>query len=277
MLTVWKGIALSTEELSVAELIATVERLSGGPLRAEEGFVTGDPECRFDRALVCWMATTDALLAAEKAGIKAVIPHETLYFQRSPDSTTEAPGEPQINWPANRRRVEIIERAGLTVVRFHGSVDRICVFDEFAAVLGLPERASHDSFGVVFDMPPTRLRDLIPRVKEAVGLKGVRVACTDAGLDQIVQRVGLPWGGVGLWSNMGYSASLIEQGCDVLIAGETDAGSFYFAIESGVPLIETSHEASEIPGIARFAKTLGKEFPHISFEHYDNGTAWRCM
>ena len=58
----------------------------------------------------------------------------------------------------------------------------------------------------------------------------------------MVSRIGLPWGGLGLFVNVGYQQALVEQGCDLFIAGESDNYGFRFAQECGIPMIETSHE-----------------------------------
>ena len=46
--------------------------------------------------------------------------------------------------------------------------------------------------------------------------------------------VGLPWGGLGLFVNVGYQQALVARDCDVFIAGESDNLGFRFAVESGV-------------------------------------------
>ena len=263
-------------QTTAPELIATVERLSGRALRGEEGVAAGDPERAFDHAMLCWMPTPDALEAAERSGAQVVIPHEALYFCPMADSRIPGTFEaPWASWPANARRREIVERAGYTVVRFHGSADQICIYDAFAERLDLTETAAGEGCGRVFAIPPTPLRDLIERVKRAVGFEHLRVAAPGHDLDREVSRVGLPWGGMGLGVNLATSAGLIAKGADVLISGESDAGAFRFAVDSSVPVIETSHAASEIPGVERFAEILRREHPGVRFDHYDNGTCWR--
>jgi hypothetical protein len=57
-------------------------------------------------------------------------------------------------------------------------------------------------------------------------------------------------------------------------AGETDNYGFRFAVESGIPLIETSHELSENPGIRRFTSLLAANFPEVAFAFYENQCTW---
>ena len=87
----------------------------------------------------------------------------------------------------------------------------------------------------------------------------------------------LPWGGMGLFVNVGYQQELIEQGCDVFIAGESDNYGFRFAAECAIPMIETSHEISENPGLRRFAEILSAEFPGLDVRFYENACTWRMM
>lgn len=105
-------------------------------------------------------------------------------------------------------------------------------------------------------------------------MSGIRVA--NAGNQKHkVKRVGLPWGGLGLFVNVGYQQQLIELGCDVFIAGEADNYGFRFAVESGVAMIETSHEVSENPGLATFTELLAQAFPKVTFRFHENDCIWR--
>ena len=89
-----------------------------------------------------------------------------------------------------------------------------------------------------------------------------------------MRRVGLPWGGLGLFVNVGYRQRLIEVGCDVFIAGESDSYGFRFRVELGIPMIETSHEDSENPGLRHFTDLLAAAFPQVAFPFYENANIW---
>ena len=106
-------------------------------------------------------------------------------------------------------------------------------------------------------------------------MEHVRVSWAGCTPDRTVRRVGLPWGGLGLFVNVGYQQWVLENGCDVLIAGESDSYGFRFSGECGVPMIETSHEASEVPGMRHFTAILAEERPDLQFEFHDDGPAWR--
>ena len=48
-----------------------------------------------------------------------------------------------------------------------------------------------------------------------------------------------------------------------------------FALEAGIPLIETSHEVSETPGLRAFATDLARAFPHLPVTFHENALCWR--
>ena len=278
------------EAPTVREILDSVTSLSGHAFYDDEGVQAGDADRRVKGAVVCWMATAAALREAQERGADLVIAHEGVFYSNpAPPRTGE--GQPWEQWLTNRRRKEAIDRSGATIARVHGSADEICIFNEFARLLGLGPGGSSEgpsfakategkgvqAYHKVYDMEPTSLAELVARVKRAVGLAHVRVSCQDADLHREFRRVGLPWGGLGLDSNVSYQAWAIEQGCDVLIAGESDSYGFRFSAECDVPLIETSHEASEIPGLRKFLAILAERHPEAAFSFHDNGTAWRWM
>jgi putative NIF3 family GTP cyclohydrolase 1 type 2 len=61
----------------------------------------------------------------------------------------------------------------------------------------------------------------------------------------------------------------------VFIAGESDNYGFRFAEECGIPMIETSHEISENPGLRRFSGMLAKAFPQVEIRFYQNECVWQ--
>jgi len=262
--------------ISVSDIVATVETLSGHPLNGDEGALLGPQDREVEKALACWMATREALAEAERVGADLVVAHEALFY---PYGVKLDPNDPQPweSWPTNRHRREIAERAGMTVMRVHGSADDICIYDDFLAMLKLDGETEGEGRRKVMTIPPTPFGALVERVKQAVGMAHVRVSCRDADVDREVRRVGFPWGGLGLDSNVEYQEWTIEQGCDALIAGESDSYGFRFSAGCGVPMIETSHEVSEIPGMRRFMEMLAERHPGASFAFHDNGNAWRWM
>ena len=179
-------------------------------------------------------------------------------------------------WAPNRQRHELLDTHGLTCLRIHGSADEICVFDDFAAVLELGEPVHEQGFVKVYEIEPVPLVELVERVKRQTAMAHLRVAGAED-LDKNVGRVGLPWGGYGLFVNVSYQQRLIELGCDVFIAGEACNYGFRFAAECGIPMIETSHEVSENPGLRRLTDILNEAFDDVTFHFHENPCVWRWM
>jgi putative NIF3 family GTP cyclohydrolase 1 type 2 len=261
--------------MKINDIINKIEDISGHSLNSDEGIHHGESNKTVDGLTVCWMATPQAIRFAGEAGHNLLICHESLYYPYDVINSQDKPDGWE-NWQVNRQRKELLEKYDLSCLRIHGSADEISIFDIFAEDLGLGAPSFEDGFVKVFDIPQCSLGDLIERVKERMRMSYVRVS-TVTGLDQKVSRVGLPWGGMGLFVNIGYQQSLLEQNCDVFIAGESDNYGFRFAKECGIPMIETSHEISENNGCRKFATILANEFSELKINFYENKCAWNVF
>lgn len=240
-----------------------------GRLYSEEGLLFGDGRKEVKGIQVSWMATLDAIENAHKAGANAMIVHEAV-FVPSPGKNRPAG---YLSWPANQKRAELLAKYEIAAIRFHGTLDEICVFDEFARSLGLPEPSVvEELFVKLYDIEPTTVEEMIKRIKKKLNLDSVRVTLCD--LKKKISRIGLPWGGLGLFVNVGYQEKLLRHNPDLFIAGETDSYAMHFVIDSGVVMIETSHEVSENIGLKTFADRLQNEIKDIPVNFYENKRPW---
>jgi len=264
---------LLEEKMKVSELIAWFENKAGSSIHPDEGLRFGDPNVDADKVQVSWMASANAIRAAGERGARLMVVHESVFF---PYNATEKGGQSDfLSWRVNTRRVALLSEYGITVVRIHGTLDAVCVFDDFAAALGLPPPSHAEGLVKVYDPPPASVRDWVDRVKHSVGMDRLRV--TAENLDRAVRRIGLPWGGLGLFVNVGYMQDLVKWGCDLFIAGETDDYGMRFALESGIPMIETSHEVSENFGLKHAEKMLAEGFPETEILFYENRIPWTIL
>ena len=117
--------------------------------------------------------------------------------------------------------------------------------------------------------------ELAKRVKQSLDMDGIRVAINDP--HRLVSRIGLTWGGMGLFVNATFIQDLIAAGCEVLIAGETDNYAMRIALEAGVDSIETSHEVSENAGIKVFADELAQLRPDLKTWFYEVERCWKMV
>jgi putative NIF3 family GTP cyclohydrolase 1 type 2 len=238
-----------------------------GTLHLDEGLLYGQPNARVSKLMVCWMATVEALQYAIQNGVDTIIAHEALYYPKDALSAGNVPEF--MSWRINLNRVALLEQGQMALLRCHGTLDSYCVFDDFAALLGLGEPVVKEPNLVqVYDGAGKTFADYLSRVKSLFSLDHVRHTKTDPG--RVIQRIGLPWGGLGLSNNARYMQSLVDQQCDLFIAGELDNYGIRFAVDSGIAMIETGHEISENPGLRHFAQTLAGVFKTLDVIFYEN-------
>jgi len=241
-------------------------------LNEDEGLLFGNGAEEVAAIQVSWMATKEAIREAGEKGANLMLVHEALFY---PYPSFERPGD-YLAWPVNAGRIELLSRYGISVIRYHGTLDEICVLDDFARALGFPEPTIEEELVKLYDIPSTTPKELVSRVKKRLSLEAVRVSCRDSQWEESVGRVGLPWGGLGLFVNVGYQNRLLSHDPDLFIAGESDSYAFYFAREAGVPMIETSHALSENPGLKDFAERLREEdeLEGVPIFFYQNPKPW---
>ncbi len=257
----------------VYEIHRWLEKQSARPLYKDEGVMFGDPSRPVTGVTVCWMPSPANIHAAAAAGHDLLIHHEALLYPYPFDHNQPLSA---MHWRTNGQRLAALAQTGLIATRLHATLDQLFIFDTFAEQLGLKRVVAQGTeyHHRVFEIEPTAYVDLIQQVKKATGLKDLRV--TGVRRDRLVRRVGMPWGGLGLFVNVSYVQSLIEliPAIDVMVVGETDNYGFRFCTEIGIDVIETSHEVSENQGLGRFAQALKKKFPSLDVRHIADPCVW---
>jgi len=253
--------------MTVAELMQLVFSKGSGK-KNDEGLIVGSEDDEGRAVGIGWFLTSELIEEAKQSGENTAIVHELVFFPWG-----NLP-EDHMDWRANAERHRLVVENKINIIRAHGSMDEFRIFDDFAEQLGLGRPVVREgAFEKVYEIEPVSVRQLAERVKAAVGMEHIRVAAKD--LDREVQRVGLPWGGLGLLVNMAYMQKLVELGCDVFVGGESDAYGSHFALESDIPFIETSHEASENFGLANIARWLDDQLPDIPVHYVEVPCNWR--
>src|SRR5438105_9092708 len=126
------------------------------------------------------MCDPDAIAAAVHDGANVIVCHEALYFPYDVVDGQSFGGNAAdfLAWPTNAQRVRLLAQHELTVIRLHGSVDRLCIFDVFARQLGLEKPVIDEgAYLKLFEISPRPFAKLIEDVKARVHLPAVRVAC----------------------------------------------------------------------------------------------------
>lgn len=242
-----------------------------GKLNADEGHLFGNGTIEIKGIQVSWMATVDAIENAHIVGANVMLVHESLFFPY-PFMERSKPKD-YLTWVVNQKRLSLLSEYDISVIRFHGTLDEICIFDDFARTLGLL-KPSIEEEGLVklYDIEPVSIEEIIRRIKTSLKLDLVRVTPCDP--KKKVQRIGLPWGGLGLFVNVEYQQRLLRHNPDLFIAGETDSYAMHFAIDAGVVMIETSHEVSENIGLKNFTDKLKETLKGIPVFFYENKKPW---
>ena len=257
---------------TAGDIFRYVETLTGHPIMADEGVQHGPADRAVSDVTLCWMADPSAIEAAGASHSDLLIGHESLYYPYDVVNSAAPPPDWQ-DWQTNRQRAALLDRYDLTFLRLHGSLDEVCIFDDFAAQLDLGTPVTVDGLVKIYEIEECTLAQLIGRVKDKMGMATLRVSQPET-MRRRIRRVGLPWGGLGLFVNVAYQQRLIEQGCDAFIAGESDNYGFRFSAECGIPMIETSHEISENPGLRHFAGMIADAFPAVRVHFFENSCAW---
>ena len=233
----------------------------------------GDPSRPISGITVCWMPSAVNIQAAAAAGHELLIHHEALLYPYPFDHHQPLSA---LHWNTNYQRLTALGQAGLVATRLHETLDHLFIFDAFAEQLGLTRvLAQGDEYHHrVFGISPVHYSDLVRQVQMAAGMAALRA--TRVQPNRIVRRVGMPWGGLGLFVNVSYMQRLIElvPDIDVMIVGETDNYGFRFCAEIGIDVIETSHEISENQGLGQFSKALKKQFSSLDIKHIADPCVW---
>jgi putative NIF3 family GTP cyclohydrolase 1 type 2 len=259
--------------ITAREIHRWLEERVGRALHEDEGVMFGDPNREVTGVSVCWMASPENMERAAAAGHELLIHHEALLYPYPFDHRQPLSA---MHWYTNSQRLATLGKFNLMASRLHGTIDELWIFEDFAAQLGLKKviaegKAYHDR---VWEIEPTPYGELIERVKRATGMKAVRATSVNPG--RIVRKVGMPWGGLGLFVNVNYVQGLLEleRGIDVMIAGETDNYGFRFCTELGIDVIETSHEVSENGGLRKFADAMRERFGGLRVEFIEERIVW---
>lgn len=248
------------------DYVLRLKREAGLPatLNGDEGLVLGRSETEVKGMLVAWMGTVDALEMAAREHCNVVVVHEQFYFYSfwSPERL-----RPQdLTWRANRRRIELAESRGMSVLRLHGTMDMLHNFEDFAELIGCDLGQRGTGYYRVFPIPETTVGELVDRLKRRLGLAHVRMV---GDLSRRVRCLGIPMGGLCLDSNISYMEWCIEHGADCLVGGEADEYGFLLAADADIPCIETGHFVSETPGVLNFARRIQRDFPEVRVVGYD--------
>jgi putative NIF3 family GTP cyclohydrolase 1 type 2 len=223
--------------------------------RSCDGFKFGPPDAAVTGIACMWMAVPENVRAAHKSGANLIVTHEPTFFNHW-DETQEF-----VQDQAYKDKVALLEETGMTVIRIHDVWDRFPEFgihDSWARRIGLTDAVRSDARHTLFRVDPTPLARFVERVKERMGVAGVRFAGPP---ERVIEHVAM---GVGAWGGIGNLKMCMALGAEVFITGETvEWQTVRFALESGMAMIVVGHNNSEEFGMQAMAEFLSRQFPHL--------------
>jgi putative NIF3 family GTP cyclohydrolase 1 type 2 len=255
----------------IAKVFEQIAPLDSGVPGDQLGFVWGDPEAQVRGVGCAWCAHTQSIRHCAERGINLIICHEGLWLPRQDSPWYKGPDEAHIF--SNQKRRELLERHGMTVYRSHSNWDALPgdgIADSAVACLGLAglKAVSRQKFFSVQELPaPLSVQELSRHVEAALGYAGCRVF-GDA--DKRIRRFAFLIGGFGE-NQLHMPQAAMETGAEAVIIGEMSEFIVMACLEMGLPVIETLHSVSEIPGIKRQAEVLARRLPDVRVEYVPSG------
>ena len=260
--------------MTVREIIDAIIRKTGVPPLPEERtcdrLMAGRWETEVTKIATTFMATVDVVRRAEREGVNLIITHEPTWFT----------GADQTNWlegdEVYRQKKELIERAGISVWRFHDHMHFAYedgIFRGFDRETGWgkyrmpPSKTDTMGFGVserfdgCYEPPQTTLRELCAFFRETMHMSVLRIVGNP---EMTVRRVGvLPGGGsLGLGSEQMPMRYMRLRDADVLVCGDITEWTLPAYVRDAAQLglnraiLVLGHERSEEPGMKYLGEWL---------------------
>lgn len=218
-----------------------------------DGFKFGNQNKEVKKVAVTWMATMGVLREAVRRGCDMIITHEPTFYNHW-DKTDDF-----TNDPAYLLKKEFLEDNNLVVYRVHDGWDfypEYGILDSLAQELDFKRIAGETRWIRVYVIPTINLEKLSEKVKDKLGIKGIRYVGDP---DQEVTRVGIGVGSLGGLNNL---MEAMQFGADCLICGETvEWWTARYAEDANIGLMPIGHSNSENPGMKGMAKFLKDKLP----------------
>ncbi|MBC7288889.1 MAG: Nif3-like dinuclear metal center hexameric protein [Armatimonadetes bacterium] len=255
-----------TKASDVEAIVLELAPLAGGVPGDRNGIVWGSHDTRVTGIAVTWTPTVAVLREAAMRRLNFIITHEWPWFVGA--SSPWFAVTPEDEKPANIARRQIVDAHQMVLCCCHSNWDGVRtdgVVDSLARTLGFFVELHSSRYLRVYQIHRRTLAELAMHVKLRLGVPNVRVA-GDLGME--VERVGVAVGG--LAQNWNFIDELVANGAQAVVVGECIDYSVRIAVDSGVGLIETSHVASENPGMRNLARLLDD----VPVEFIDAGQPW---
>ncbi len=255
----------------IAKVLEGIAPLDSGVPGDELGFVWGSSETEVSGLGCMWCVHTESIRYCAAHGINLIVCHEGIWLPGQESPWYDGPDELTIH--SNTKRRELLEKHGIAVYRSHSNWDALAhdgIADSAVAALrldGLKEIARQKFFSVHELPAPISVQELKRVVETGVDYADCRLF-GDA--TKLIRRLAFLIGGFG--ENQPHMPQAArDMGAEAVIIGEMSEFIVVACLEMGLPVIETLHSASEIPGIRRQAELLADRFPDLPVRYVSSG------
>jgi putative NIF3 family GTP cyclohydrolase 1 type 2 len=244
---------------------------SSGVPNDQLGFVYGDPMASVTGVGCVWCCHAASIHACAEHGLDMVICHEALWLPGQVSPWYDGPPEAEIH--SNLLRRKLLDEHRMVVYRSHSNWDalpKLGVADSAVAALRLEGArvvARQKYFAVQELAEETSVQALRKIVEGSLEFRGTRLFGDAA---KRVKRFAFLIGGFGE-NQFHMPQAARDMGAEAIIIGEMSEFIVISCIEMGMPVIETLHSVSEIPGIRSQARFLAGRFPALRVEYLPSG------
>jgi len=230
-----------------------------------DGLLCGDPEMEITKAASTFLVTVDVVRRAMADGVNLIISHEPLFCM--PGMFSMIGNE----WDEEKR--DLIEKSGIAVMRFHDGMHFVrpdLIYRGWMMEFGWEDYNIPGPNNHFYEIPETTMGEVAQLVKEKLDMPGIRA---HGDPNQKVRRVGVlvGGGGQGLGNPMMPMNCIVEEGLDLLIAGEIMELSLpycvadYRALGHEVSLLVVGHNRTEEVGMKHLPSWLEKAIPEVEY------------
>jgi len=255
----------------IALVFEEIAPLDSGVPGDDLGFVWGDRQIQVRGVGCTWCVHTGSIQYCAEHDINLIICHERLWLPAQDSPWYESPDE--VRLLPNQKRRELLEKHNITVYRSHSNWDALPdygVADSAVACLGLDnlQLISRRKFFSVHELPaPLSVQQLSDHVETALGYDGTRLF---GDKDKQIRRFAFLIGGFG--ENQRHMPQVaMAMGAEAIIIGGMNEFIVVACLEMGLPVIETLHSVSEIPGIKSQAKVLAERLKGVRVHYVPSG------
>jgi putative NIF3 family GTP cyclohydrolase 1 type 2 len=230
--------------------------------RTCDEFLHGNPDAAVQGIATAWIPTNKAIVEASEKGCNLFITHEPAFYPGFEETTT--------GLQLVRRKKELLDELGMTLMRCHDTWDRMPEFgipDAWASFLGLEtEERPVDSFYKICPLDHLTVEQVAQIVAERVRSLGQDTVLVFGDREKMVTRLAIGTGAIT------HLPSMYDLEADLILA--TDDGMNFWtgglwSADLEVPLLIVNHATSEKPGMQAMARYLKGVFPDTMVEYVD--------